>query len=199
MQSSGKLVYGVGTNDADYVVEPLINGKRDRCPVYRAWKDMLKRCYSSKCHARQPAYSGCSVAPEWLNFMVFRSWMLKQEWQGMHLDKDMLLPGNKIYGPDACVLITAKLNTFTIDCGAARGQWPTGVDFRKGSAKFRASCRNPFTGKRQHLGYFDCPNEANEAWRKRKHEHALALSAQQTDPRIAKALSTRYLKEGEAQ
>lgn len=197
MQAKNKLVYGVGTNDADYVVEPLINGKRDRCPFYRSWKDMLKRCYSSKCQAKQPAYSGCSVVPEWLSFMTFRDWMIKQEWKGMHLDKDLLLPGNKIYGPDACVFITAKLNAFTIDCAAARGQWPTGVDLRKASGKFRANCRNPFTGKKQHIGLFTCPDRAHQAWRKRKHELAIQLAAEQDDSRIAEALLIRYLITGE--
>ena len=46
-----KLIYGVGINDADYVVKKweeagYINGKRKRkqvwmCPYYRVWADML--------------------------------------------------------------------------------------------------------------------------------------------------------------
>lgn len=43
-----KLVYGVGVNDADYVVSPIISGKRHICPFSIKWKDMLARCYSEK-------------------------------------------------------------------------------------------------------------------------------------------------------
>jgi hypothetical protein len=37
--------------------------------------------------------------------------------------------------------------------------------------------------------------QAHEAWRKRKHELALQIAALHADPRIAKALSIRYLPE----
>jgi hypothetical protein len=87
------------------------------------------------------------------------------------------------------------LNTFTTDSTAARGDWPIGVYWNKQNGKFMAYCSNPFTGKQENLGYFTCPDEAHEAWRARKHQHALALAALHADPRIAAALSTRYLKQ----
>ena len=34
-----KLVCGVGNNDADYAVNPRINGKRGMCPAYQAWRN----------------------------------------------------------------------------------------------------------------------------------------------------------------
>lgn len=154
---------------------------------------MLKRCYSAKLQAKYPSYIGCSVVPEWLSFMAFRAWMIRQNWVGMELDKDLLFPGNKVYSPNTCVFISDALNKFTTDSAAARGEWPLGVDWRKHSGRFRALCSNPFTGKREHLGYFTCSDAAHEAWRKRKHEIALQLAAEQTDPRLAAALTTRYL------
>ena len=70
-----KLVYGVGINDADYVVQKYetivyVNGKRKRrlvwiCPFYQSWKHMLQRCYSNKFKERNPTYEGCSVSEEW--------------------------------------------------------------------------------------------------------------------------------------
>lgn len=47
----GKLVQGVGVNDADYPVtkEEVINGKRKYvwvCPYYARWRSLLGRCYS---------------------------------------------------------------------------------------------------------------------------------------------------------
>ena len=109
-----RLVYGVGINDADYVVQKwetigYVNGKQKQkliwiCPYYSAWKSMLKRCYSSKYQDKRPTYKGCSVSDEWLTFSVFKVWMEKQDWEGKQLDKDLLFEGNKIYSADTCVL-----------------------------------------------------------------------------------------------
>lgn len=195
MRKKAKLVCGVGVNDANYVTKPRINGERVVCPFYVAWASMLKRCYSAKYQAKRPTYIGCSVVPKWLSFMAFRAWMVEQDWVGRQLDKDLLFPGNKVYSPDTCVFISHGLNTFTTDSTAARGDWPIGVYWNKQNGKFMAYCSNPFTGKQENLGYFTCPDEAHEAWRARKHQHALALAALHADPRIAAALSTRYLKQ----
>lgn len=198
-----KLVLGVGRNDADYQVYMYVTagGVKTvvwRCPFYRAWKDMMARCYSAKRQASYPSYAGCSVDQEWHSFSSFRSWMMTQEWEGNQLDKDLLFPGNRIYSPDACVFVSRQLNSFVIDHRAARGEWPIGVCLRKRGASFQASCNNPFTGGRDHVGYFDCPSAAHEAWRKRKHELACKYADLQTDPRISAALRARYSSMREA-
>ena len=123
--------------------------------------------------------------------------MLAHDWEGMSLDKDIIVPGNKVYGPDTCVFVSIQLNSFLVDSCAARGEWPIGVHWNKRAGKFVAGCNNPITRKYEYLGYFRCPNEAHEAWRKRKHEHACRYADQQTDPRIADALRTRYVKHSE--
>jgi hypothetical protein len=106
-----KPVHGVGINDADYEIHPTINGKKAMCKYYRSWHSMLERCYSKKVQARQPAYKGCTVCDEWLTFSNFKSWMIKQEWQGKALDKDIRVKGNKVYSPETCMFVTAKENT----------------------------------------------------------------------------------------
>src|SRR5690554_592214 len=125
-----KLVHGVGINDADYAVEKRemvvgADGKQKQklvwvCPCYRAWRDMLKRCYSAKFQERQPAYKGCSVAKEWHTFSNFKSWMETQEFEGLELDKDLLFVGNKVYGAEKCVFVTKLVNSFTNDQRAKR-------------------------------------------------------------------------------
>ena len=202
-----KLVCGVGINDADYVVEKketigYVGGKRKQrliwiCPYYKAWKSMLVRCYSTKYQDRQPTYKGCSVSEEWLTFSKFRAWMENQDWEGKQLDKDLLFEENKIYSSETCVFVTPMVNSFTTDCGATRGEWMIGVCWHKGSSKFMAQCCNPFTKRSEHLGYFNCPQEAHKAWLKRKLELAHLLAAEQTDPRVAKALIERYTNYGE--
>ena len=188
-----KLVCGVGLNDADYPVQPEINGKQIKCPFYRVWESMLNRCYSRKYQANKPTYTNCTVYDEWLKFSNFKSWMEQQDWQDKQLDKDLIFAGNKIYSPDKCVFVDRVTNTFVIDSGASRGEWPIGVNFFKPNGKFIARCCNPFTKKRESLGYFACPEQAHQAWKTRKHELALQLAEIQSDPRVAAALKTRYL------
>lgn len=187
-----KLVYGVGINDVDYAVQPMINGKQVICKFYRAWRDMLMRCYSEKCQAVAPTYIGCTVCNEWLTFSNFKAWMEKQNWKDKELDKDLLFVGNKVYSPNTCVFVDAVINSFTTERGAARGEWPLGVYFHKQSGKFKAQCGNPFTKNREYLGCFTCPNEAHEVWKNRKHQLALQLADLQSDERVADALRQRY-------
>jgi hypothetical protein len=197
-----KLVYGVGINDADYVVTKKetirhVNGKRKQrlvwiCPYYRVWHNMLERCYSPKFQEKYTTYKGCSVSKEWLRFSNFKRWMEKQDWEGLQLDKDLLFEGNKIYSAETCVFVTKAINTFTTDRGNDRGEWLIGVDWHKRVGKFKSQCRNPFTKKGEYLGYFACEQQAHKAWLKRKLELAHLLAAEQTDERVAKALIERY-------
>lgn len=196
-----KLVYGAGVNDADYVVQRdetiIVNGKHKRklvwiCPYYKAWKNMLNRCYSTKTQERYPTYRGCSVSTEWLTFSVFKNWMMAQDWEGNHLDKDLLFGGNKVYSAGTCVFVTQTVNKFTTDRGVARGEWLLGVNLHKRTGKFQSRCCNPFTKKREFLGYFTCEQEAHNTWLKRKLELAYELAAIQTDSRVAEALIIRY-------
>lgn len=201
---SEKLVFGVGINDAGYVTErretvSRENGKRKQkliwfCPFYRAWKDMLSRCYSSTYQDRKPTYVGCIVTDDWHTFSVFKSWMMAQDWEGNQLDKDLLSEGNKIYSPETCIFVTQMVNSFTTDCGASRGDYLIGVNWDKGRSKFKSRCSNPFTKKQESLGYFTCEQEANQAWINRKLELARELASIQTDLRVAKALIDRYSK-----
>ena len=199
---SGKLVCGVGVNDADYVVKKLetvgyVDGKRKRkivweCAFYRAWTNMLERCYSKKWQEKYPTYIGCTVSDEWLTFRNFRSLLMTQDWQDNQLDKDILFEGNKVYSPETCVFVSGMVNKFTTDSGAARGEWLIGVCWDKEKNKFQAYCNNPFTKKKEYLGYFACEQEAHNAWLKRKLELAKELAVIQTDPRVAEALINRY-------
>lgn len=201
MQSK-RLLQGVGLNDADYAVQRFIrvNGKLVQqwiCPFYRTWSHMIQRCYSGKLHSTRPTYERCYVCDEWLIFSRFRDWMIGQDWNGMELDKDIIFQGNRVYSPETCVFVESKLNCFLCDAGTIRGKWPLGVCFKKSSSKFMSQCCNPFSGRREFLGYFHDPESAHEAWRSRKHQHAMRYADMQTDPRIADALRSRYAQKKE--
>ena len=159
-----KMLYGVGENDADYTTQPTVDGAILWDPAYQAWSNMLKRAYDPKYHATFPTYSDVTVCIDWHSFSVFRAWWLGNYREGEQLDKDLLSPGNREYGPDACIYIPGWLNSFTVDRGALRGEFPIGVHLDRCWGKYQSYCRNPITGKQHKLGYFTTPEAAHETW-----------------------------------
>lgn len=192
-----KLLFGVGVNDAGYTVRKRGKGiERNKivwsCPFYDRWFGMMSRCYCQSTQARNPAYIGCSVCPEWHRLSGFREWMQDQDWRDKQLDKDIIFAGNKIYSPETCCFVSRSLNAFLVDSASSRSNFPLGAVWFEQTQRFVAKCKNPFTGKADHLGYFDDPAEAHAAWRKRKHELACRYAEQETDPRVVKALRERF-------
>lgn len=182
----GKLLYGVGVNDADYVVYPRINGKQVMCRYYMSWRDMLYRCFSADCHKRLPTYADCTVCEEWHSFMAFRAWMMTQDWQGKELDKDILLSGNKIYSPETCIFVFAKINTLLLDNLSSRGKYPIGVIWHKAAKKFVAQCN--IEGKRKHLGCFETAMDAHRAWQIMKIKNIDRIISEQHEKKLIYAL-----------
>lgn len=174
---NSKLLYYVGINDADYYVTRRENGKLVLCPFYRTWKSMLQRCYDSKYHSNRPTYLECSVVEEWYLFSTFKEWMEKQDWKDKQLDKDLLVPGNKVYGPDTCCFVSSRLNSLFLDCGTSRGECSLGV--YKYDDKFRAMISD--NGVRKHIGYFDTDEEAHNAWRLAKNSIIIDVANSQND------------------
>ena len=182
-----KLVHGVGVNDADYVVQPVgPDGKQRACPYYKIWSNMLKRAYSPKYHAKRPTYTGVTVCEEWHSFMAFRVWMMTQDWEGKQLDKDIIVPGNKVYSPATCAFVSSQINNLLIDCAAARGEFPVGVIWKKSNGRFRA--RVAENGKKRQLGYFATPEAAHSAWRKEKVRIVRTAARECDDPRVSAGL-----------
>lgn len=182
-----RSVQGVGMNDADYVVRPIIAGKRIMCPIYQKWESMLKRCYSTKYQEKHPTYVGCSVVDEWLVFSNFRSWMITKDWEGKALDKDLLVEGNKVYGPDTCTFICRELNNLFNDRAAARGDLPLGV--HKNGSNYRVQISE--SGKQLSLGVFTTPEEAHLAWRKAKAGIILISRELTDDIRVKESLTSK--------
>ena len=170
--SKRKLIYGVGINDAKYMVE--FGGSK--CPYYQRWINILERCYCHKHHKKQPTYKECSIDQEWVRFSVFSSWMKCQEWANKHLDKDLLYPGNKIYSSRTCIFIPQTLNNLLTARGRLRGKYPQGVHLHTASRRFRARCM--VDGKSKHLGLFDTPSEASKAYNEFKSKHIKEVAQQ---------------------
>lgn len=87
--------------------------------IYNLWYDMLRRCYDTEFHAAKNgrAYADCEVCEEWFllsNFMNdikelenYDLWRIKK---GYAIDKDITVPGNRVYRKEACKFVTKSEN-----------------------------------------------------------------------------------------
>lgn len=181
-----KPLFGIGINDAPYITNPRTKGVRSVCPYYTVWRDMLRRAYDLKFHKINPAYCDVTVCREWHYFVEFRKWMEKHNWKGKTLDKDIIIPGNKIYSPDACCFVEKKINCLMSAGYSGDRKFPTGVYPNKGFRGFYAVCG--YHGKQKYLGYFYDVDEASVAYRKFKAAYIIEMADNQTDARIAGGL-----------
>lgn len=146
---------------------------------YRKWKSMLNRCYSVYYHKNKPTYIDCKVCDEWHIFSNFKKWFDANYIEGCHLDKDILVKGNKLYSPDTCCFIPAQINSLFTKRNKDRGTLPIGVALH--DSKYQAHfCGR---GKLNHLGTFDTPEEAFYAYKKAKEQYI-------------KELAEKYFQEG---
>lgn len=197
-----KLVQGFGINDVDYLTHITKNSSIIwRCPIYGYWSRMLERVFCKIKHSKNPTYIGTTICEEWKYLSKFREWVLNQpnrDWQNCELDKDLLVKGNKHYGPETVVYITSELNKFITDNKKTRGHCMIGVAYRPDKSRnnpYVAQCQNPFGLYKENgrwLGYYPTELEAHKVWQAKKHEYACLFAEQQEDPRVADALRQRY-------
>ncbi len=182
--SRRSLVFGVGINDSPYNTSNTENGKLIPCPLYSQWKAMLQRCYCPKWKARYPTYDACTIATEWLRYSNFLVWADQYDWVGKHLDKDLLIKGNKLYGPDTCLWIDPNINRLLLNSVKRRGTCPIGVSELVGKYIARIS----INGKMQTIGLFGSVEEASSAFLKAKAAHVSSIAISQTNAQLKDAL-----------
>lgn len=158
-----------------------INNKNTK--EYKAWKNILVRCYDKKCQNKHPTYQDATCCEEWLLFEDFYEWLHKQpnfdKWfngERWAVDKDILNKGNKVYSPKNCCLVPQKVNGLFAKSDAARGDYPIGV--AKVNSGYMARCKNPFTNVMEYLGVYTTPEKAFLAYKKYK-EKAIKQMAQE--------------------
>ena len=99
-----------------YIGVGKYKGDKNKC--MSEWYSMLERCYDPYFLDKYPTYRDVVVCNEWHNFQNFAKWYYKNyyeiENQRMHLDKDILIKGNKIYSPDTCIFVPQRINTLII-------------------------------------------------------------------------------------
>ena len=194
-----KLVCGVGFNDKTRPT--FVDGKIVK--EYTLWQDMLKRCFSEEYQTHKPTYKGCNVSDNFLNYSYFYDWCqgqigfgkVDEKGRSWCLDKDLLFVDNKTYSETACVFVPNEINSFFIDRGNDRGEYPLGVYFHKASGKYVARCW--VNGKRQYLGLYNTHEEAFAAYKPFKEAlcKQLALKWQtEIDSRLFNAMMNWSVK-----
>ena len=164
-------VYGIG-----FFGEGPHKARENGCEVrtYKLWNHVIERCYSPRVHFKRQHYSECSVDKQWHNYQEFAEWCQWQtgfsaEWT---LDKDLIVPKNKIYSPDKCIFLPNEINT---SLNFKRSGRYCGVSFHKASNKFVAQIR---CGEDSlHLGLFNCEEQAYLAYKAAKESQIKSLAS----------------------
>ena len=156
-------VYGVGIVGTKY--QSTINGVQTK--EYELWKSMLRRCYSDNFKKKHPTYEGCEVSDKFKSYEYFYEWCHEQigfDNEDWHLDKDLLVKGNKVYSEYTCVFLPKEINSLLTKSDNIRGKHLIGVNWHKTNKAFVAQVRKN-KGKQEHLGYFNTELEAFNAYK----------------------------------
>ena len=163
-----KTVYGVG-----YLGEGKYKVYIDQDhlePVYNVWRTLLGRVCTEKHRKQFPAYVDCEVCEEWLCYQNFAEWWNKNMYhigtERMHLDKDILIKGNKVYSPDTCLIVPQSINEIFHSSGKKKkdADLPHTI-IRVARGRFSVSYRG------KSLGVYDTVEEASDVYLKEKRDY----------------------------
>lgn len=163
-----RTVYDIGYIG---IGEHAIKIGNDKTPAYRVWHEMIARCYAEAQKEKAPTYFNiATVCEEWKCYQTFAEWYKGEQYEcdeRLHLDKDILYPGNKVYSPYTCMLVPQRINSIFSNKSNKR-KLPTGV--KKHDQGYQAE----YSGK--NLGVFRTVEKAFEAYAREK-ENAVKIMA----------------------
>lgn len=128
---------------------------------YSTWGHMLKRCYSELSHTKHKSYIGSSVCEDWKCFQNFAKWFEENYIEGFHLDKDILVKGNRVYSFNTCCFVPREINLLF----SKRKKKKYLIGVYKNGKKFSSALNNKY------LGTFDTPEEAFQAYKVVKEQY----------------------------
>lgn len=124
--------------------------------IYNIWRAMIDRCYGER--DKRHTYRDCYVDDRWHNLQVFGQWYDNNHFDGAELDKDILVEGNKCYGPDTCKMVSKKDNVEKAKARFADVLSPEGIkytiynitDFCKQHGLQQSNMTHVLKGRRPH-------------------------------------------------
>ena len=192
-------VYGVGINDV-FIPDYSLSATWSR------WNGILRRTDNrdTRWVKKNLRYKGCTMDPRWFKLSVFKEWT--ETWDdpdNKEIDKDILIQGNKHYGPDTCLMVRPIVNSWfkpsskNPESGLPWGvticnMWKTGrVKDKPYRTQINPVIREGNTvrpGKRTGLGRFDTAEEASFVFQQARKEQLGIIIDTEDDPRVKDAL-----------
>ena len=174
---------------------PKSVGRGGKCdPLYRKWNGMMQRCYNPKNKIGNPTYEACTSSETFRYFSKFKSWYYSQigcDQEGWHLDKDILVKGNKLYSENTCCIVPPEINSLILKADRIRGKYPIGVYHDTSKIHKRFSARVSKNGKHKRFGSYLTPEEAFAVYKREKEKYIKEVANKwkdQIDPRVYESL-----------
>ena len=155
------------------------------------WGDMIKRCYDENSLKKRPSYIGVTVCDEWLCYANFKEWYdeniyeIKDE--RIHLDKDILIKGNKVYSPETCIFAPQRINTLFRELN--NNEFPTLEERSNGTFAIRIR----MNGKSKRISGFKTKEKAEECYLKERRQIIKEIAEEYKD-KIPNKLYNRLIE-----
>jgi hypothetical protein len=185
---TARLVCGWGHND----MVGVPGWRKKDCPFYGTWQRMLQRRQNPN---DRPCYRDVTVCEEWKFFSAFKQWMKKQDYEGKDLDKDIRIPGNKGYWPDACMFVKHQINTLRLFDPRKYlddHPYPQGVYLRRNKGPNTYVARIGIDGEDETIATFPTAEAASSAFCKKKATYLRVLAEKQKQEPILKEALLRW-------
>lgn len=183
---TGKPVRGIGIND--------VPGCDKR--IQTRWRDMIRRTDNRDPEHFQftHLYEGCTLDPRWHYLSAFKEWIETfDDWENKIIDKDILVPGNKVYGPDTCLMVTPSVSSF-FTTKSCKSDLPQGVDNKSGNTPkgkpYRTTCK--FDRRIYFGGYHATVESAKASFKVLKTGFLRDLIEREEDPKVKTAMQNIY-------
>jgi len=170
-----KNPYDITVNGIGYIGEGKYKTKKSpkrHTDAYNTWVALLYRCY---CDESTVYYRESQVCKDWLCYQNFAEWYENNQYKvkgRLHLDKDILCPGNKVYAPDKCILVPQRINMLFVNQSNNRNL-PNGIIQK--SKGYLAKYNN------KELGVFETIEEAYKEYSQKKKEDIVRIANEYKD------------------
>lgn len=135
------------------------NSNRDK---YNSWASMIARCHRPQLKEKYPRYELCVTSEEWRCYQSFGDFYEADIYRkkGWHLDKDLLIPDNKLYSKDTCAYLPQELNCMSFYKESTNATGFKGVWFDPQCKKYMASATYHGDNRSTTLGRYKTVEEA---------------------------------------
>lgn len=140
------------------------------------WRYIKERCSNCESYKKNTlsTYKNVTLCDEWFIFENFKDWYEKNEYmvegEDCHIDKDILIKGNKVYSPNTCIFVPKRINSI-FAFKKTHSKLPSGVEkyIVNGIVKYKSRIYKD--DKEKYLGIFETKEEAFEVYKTEKEKY----------------------------